>query len=47
MLCVLTPGVLGPEFFREMAAVVGGPTPPDPAKMGEIMRRHGLIPAPS
>jgi hypothetical protein len=47
MLCVLTPGVLGPEFFREMALAIGGPAPPDPARMGEIMKRHGLIPVPS
>ena len=47
MLCVLTPGVLGPEFFREMAVAIDGPAPPDPARMGEIMKRHGLIPAPS
>jgi len=46
MLAVLTPGVLGPEFFREMSALVSGSTPPDPAKMGEVMKRHGLIPAP-
>lgn len=46
MLCVLTPGVLGPEFFREMAVAVGGSAPPDPARMGEIMKRYGLIPAP-
>lgn len=30
-----------------MSAAIGGSTPPDPAKMGEIMKRHGLIPAPS
>ena len=46
MLAVLTPGVLGPEFFREISAAVSGPTPPDPKKLGEIMNRHGLIPAP-
>ena len=45
MLCVLTPGVLGPEFFREMAVVMDGAAPPDPARLGEIMKRHGLIPA--
>jgi hypothetical protein len=28
-----------------MAVAVGGPAPPDPARMGEIMKRHGLIPA--
>jgi quercetin dioxygenase-like cupin family protein len=46
MLCVLTPGVLGPEFFREMAVALSGSVPPDPARMGEIMKRYGLIPAP-
>jgi quercetin dioxygenase-like cupin family protein len=45
-LCVLTPGVLGPEFFREMAAELAAHSPPDPARMGAIMERHGLIPAP-
>jgi quercetin dioxygenase-like cupin family protein len=46
MLCVLTPGVLGPEFFREMALTVSGSVPPDPARIVEIMKRYGLIPAP-
>jgi quercetin dioxygenase-like cupin family protein len=47
-LCVITPAAIGPQFFREAAQVInatpGGP--PDPAKMVEIMRRHGLTPAP-
>jgi len=47
-LCVITPAAIGPPFFRESAevinAAVGGP--PDRAKMAEIMRRHGLTPAP-
>jgi quercetin dioxygenase-like cupin family protein len=47
MLCVLTPGVLGPEYFREMAAALEGSAPPDPKKLGEIMNRYGLIPAPA
>jgi quercetin dioxygenase-like cupin family protein len=46
-LAVVTPGVLGPDYFREAAAVVeaaaGGP--PDLAALGEVMRRHGLTPA--
>ena len=45
MLCILTPGVLGPEFFREMSALVGGSSPPNPSKMSETMARYGLIPA--
>jgi quercetin dioxygenase-like cupin family protein len=47
-LCVITPAALSPQFFREAAEVMreaaGGP--PDRAKMAEIMRRHGLTPAP-
>ena len=47
-LCIITPGVLGPDYFREVAAVfaesAGGP--PDLARIGEVMRRHGLTPAP-
>lgn len=46
-LAVITPGVLGPEFFREVAAVVdaaaGGP--PDAKAIGAVMLRHGLTPA--
>ena len=48
MLAIVTPGILRPEYFREMAAVVeaaaGGP--PEPAALAEVMRRHGLTPAP-
>jgi quercetin dioxygenase-like cupin family protein len=47
-LCVITPAAIGPQYFREVADVVkaaaGGP--PDRVKMVEIMRRHGLTPAP-
>lgn len=46
-LAVVTPGILGPEYFREIAALVdaaaGGP--PDVASIGAVMRRHGLTPA--
>ena len=47
-LAVVTPGILGPAFFEEVAAVLdasaGGP--PDVAAIGAVMRRHGLTPAP-
>jgi quercetin dioxygenase-like cupin family protein len=47
-LAIATPGVLGPAYFREigevLAANAGGP--PDLAALGEVMRRHGLTPAP-
>ena len=46
-LCVITPAAIGPLYFREVADVLraAGGGPPDRAKMGEIMRRHGLTPA--
>jgi quercetin dioxygenase-like cupin family protein len=47
-LCVITPAAIGPQYFREafevLKAAAGGP--PDRVKMAEIMRRHGLTPAP-
>jgi quercetin dioxygenase-like cupin family protein len=48
MLAIVTPGILSPDYFREMAAVVKAATggPPDPAALTEVMRRHGLTPAP-
>ena len=48
LLSVITPGILGPEYFKEirelLKAAAGGP--PDPKAIGEVMRRHGLTPAP-
>ncbi|TMK69226.1 MAG: cupin domain-containing protein [Actinobacteria bacterium] len=47
-LAIATPGVFGPAYFQDMgrvlAAAAGGP--PDLAAVGEVMRRHGLTPAP-
>ena len=47
-LAIVTPGILGPDYFREIAAVLdaaaGGP--PDVAAIAAVMRRHGLTPAP-
>ena len=48
-LCVISPAAIGPEYFRESAEVINAATagPPDRVKMAEIMRRHGLTPAPA
>jgi quercetin dioxygenase-like cupin family protein len=43
-LIALTPGVLGPEYFRELAALIPK-GPPNEAIVHEIMLRHGLVPA--
>jgi quercetin dioxygenase-like cupin family protein len=46
-LAIVTPGVLGPGYFRELEAIVGGAAGPvDPADIMAVMRRHGLTPAP-
>jgi quercetin dioxygenase-like cupin family protein len=47
-LAIATPAVFGPAYFREIAEVLaaGAGGPPDPAAIGEVMRRHGLTPAP-
>jgi len=46
-LAIVTPGILGPDYFREVAAVLDAAAdgPPDLAAIGEIMRHHGLTPA--
>jgi quercetin dioxygenase-like cupin family protein len=48
VLCVITPAAIGPQFFRESAEVINAAAdgPPDRVKLAEIMRRHGLTPAP-
>jgi quercetin dioxygenase-like cupin family protein len=47
-LAIVTPGILGPDYFREVAAILDAPAagPPDLAAIGAVMRRHGLTPAP-
>ena len=48
MLAVVTPGVLSPDYFRELAALVNAAAggPPNLAALADVMRRHGLTPAP-
>jgi quercetin dioxygenase-like cupin family protein len=44
-LCIASPGVFGPTYFREAGAVIAAADgPPDPAAIAEVMRRHGLTP---
>lgn len=47
-LAIVTPGILGAAYFEEIAAVLAAAAggPPDVAAIGEVMRRHGLTPAP-
>jgi quercetin dioxygenase-like cupin family protein len=47
MLGVVTPGLLSPDYFRELAALVSAAAggPPDLSAIADVMRRHGLTPA--
>ena len=47
-LCVITPAAIGPQYFWEAAEVINAAAggPPDRMRMAEVMRRHGLTPAP-
>jgi quercetin dioxygenase-like cupin family protein len=47
-VCVITPAAIGPEYFREAAEVINAAAggPPDRSMMADVMRRHGLTPAP-
>jgi quercetin dioxygenase-like cupin family protein len=42
-LCMLSPGVLVPQYFREIAALLSGGAP-DAGRMKEVMVRYGLVP---
>jgi len=44
-LAVITPALLGPEFFRDAAAIVNAGGPPDVEKLKAVMAKHGLVPA--
>jgi quercetin dioxygenase-like cupin family protein len=45
-LAIVTPGILGPDYFREVGAILDAAThgPPDLAAIATVMRRHGLTP---
>ena len=47
-LAVASPGVMTPDYFREIHDVLASNpgVPPDPAQLAEVMLRHGLTPAP-
>lgn len=46
-LAVITPALLGPDFFNEAAAIVNAGGPPDVEKLKAVLLKHGLVPAPS
>ena len=44
-LAVITPALLGPIYFKEVAEIVIAGGPPDLVKLKQVMAKHGLIPA--
>jgi quercetin dioxygenase-like cupin family protein len=43
-LALVTPALLGPDYFKEMAAIVNIGGPPDLEKLKSVMLKHGLVP---
>jgi quercetin dioxygenase-like cupin family protein len=43
-LAVITPALLGPDFFKEAAVIVNAGGPPDVKKLSAVMAKHGLVP---
>jgi quercetin dioxygenase-like cupin family protein len=44
ILCLQTPGVLGPEYYLEIAALYRTSPHPNLAGIGAIMSRYGVVP---
>jgi quercetin dioxygenase-like cupin family protein len=43
-LAVITPALLGPDYFREIAEIINAGGPPDIEKLKTVMSKHGLVP---
>lgn len=43
-LTIVTPGIMGPEYFRDVARAVNAGGPPNPAELLAIMGRNGMVP---
>ncbi|WP_158942419.1 cupin domain-containing protein [Granulicella sp. S190] len=45
MMCLLTPGLVGPEYFRELATALNAEGPPDIVGISQVMARYGVTPS--
>jgi len=43
-LAVITPALIGPDFFKECGAIVNAGGPPDIEKIKTVLLKHGLVP---
>jgi len=44
-LAVITPALIGPNFFKECAEIVNAGGPPNIEKLKLVMAKHGIVPA--
>jgi len=44
VLVVITPGIFGLPYFRDLETLLAAGGPPDPKAIAAVMLRHGLIP---
>ena len=44
-LVILNPDTIGPQYFREVGAIVNAGGPPDRVKLASVMKAYGLVPA--
>lgn len=42
---MITPALIGPNFFMECAEIVNAGGPPDMEKLKLVMAKYGLVPA--
>lgn len=45
LLVVVTPGRLGPAYFRAVADIINAGGPPDHHRLVALMAQHGMVPA--
>lgn len=43
-LAVATPGLIGSEYFKDLAVIVNADGPPDIGKIKAVFKKHGLVP---
>ena len=43
-ICVINPGLMGPDYFYDIAAIINAGGPPDMMKLKDAMLSHGLVP---
>src|SRR6058998_4097542 len=42
-LAIVTPALIGPDYFKAMATIVNTGGPPDVKKLNAVMAKHGLV----